>query len=85
MVGNKFKKLHHRSYEEPLKTFTKHYSSYWEILGKKASSDQKENIETDQKMIEGEIMVKIYQQIVFESTPHEKNNQIRPYILFYIY
>ena len=30
------KKLHHKKYEELLKTFTKHHSDYWEILANKS-------------------------------------------------
>ena len=60
MVGNKFKNLHHKLYEELLKRLQKTIQAIWKFWQTKAFSDQKENIKTDQKITEGQITDKIY-------------------------
>ena len=60
MADNKFKKLHHRLYEELARKFTKQRSGHQETLVKKNLLNSREKLESSEQTKMNVIMGKIY-------------------------
>ena len=59
-MNNKFKKLHHRLYEDLSRRFTKHRSGYKETLAKNNLLNSREKLESSEQTKMNKITDKIY-------------------------